>query len=128
MAVVEKVDTENKKVITNIGTIYYHYLVIATGSTNNFFGNKEIEKHSMVMKTIPEALNIRSLLIENLELALQTNDEAAQRELMNFVIVGAGPTGVELAGALAELKKQFYPKIIRILILPIVCRSIWCRE
>lgn len=110
MAVVEKVDTENKKVITNIGTIYYHYLVIATGSTNNFFGNKEIEKHSMVMKTIPEALNIRSLLIENLELALQTNDEAAQRELMNFVIVGAGPTGVELAGALAELKKAVLPK------------------
>jgi len=110
MAVVEKVDTENKKVVTNIGTIYYHYLVIATGSTNNFFGNKEIEKHSMVMKTIPEALNIRSLLIENLELALQTNDEAAQRELMNFVIVGAGPTGVELAGALAELKKAVLPK------------------
>ena len=62
------------------------------------------------MKTIPEALNIRSLLIENLELALQTNDEAAQRELMNFVIVGAGPTGVELAGALAELKKAVLPK------------------
>ncbi|HUH25355.1 MAG TPA: FAD-dependent oxidoreductase, partial [Flavobacterium sp.] len=69
MALVERIDTENKKVITDIGTIYYDYVVIATGSTNNYFGNKEIEKNSMVMKTIPEALNILSLILENFELA-----------------------------------------------------------
>ena len=110
MANVEKVDTVGKKVISDIGTIYYDYLVIATGSTNNYFGNKEIEKNSMVMKTIPEALDIRSLILENFELALQTNDEKVRRSLMNFVIVGAGPTGVELAGALAEMKKAVLPK------------------
>ena len=110
MALVEKIDTENKKVITDIGTIYYDYVVVATGSTNNYFGNKEIEKNSMVMKTIPEALNIRSLVLENFELALQTNDMEKRKALMNFVIVGAGPTGVELAGALAEMKKAVLPK------------------
>ncbi|WLD24998.1 NAD(P)/FAD-dependent oxidoreductase [Flavobacterium dauae] len=110
MALVEKIDTENKKIITDIGTIYYDYVVIATGSTNNYFGNKEIEKNSMVMKTIPEALNIRSLILENFELALQTNNMEERKTLMNFVIVGAGPTGVELAGALAEMKNAVFPK------------------
>lgn len=110
VALVEEVDTEKKLVITDTGTIYYDYLVIATGSTNNYFGNKEIEQHSMVMKTIPEALDIRSLILENFELALHTNDLEEQKALMNFVIVGAGPTGVELAGALAEMKKAVLPK------------------
>ena len=110
MAWVEEIDTKNKKVITDIGTIYYDYVVIATGSTNNYFGNKEVEKNSMVMKTIPEALNIRSLILENFELALQTNDVSERKALMNFVIVGAGPTGVELAGALAEMKNGVFPK------------------
>ncbi|HLV52027.1 MAG TPA: NAD(P)/FAD-dependent oxidoreductase [Flavobacterium sp.] len=110
IALVERIDTENKKAVTDIGTIYYDYLVIATGSTNNYFGNEEIEKNSMVMKTIPEALSIRSLILENFELALQTNDMEERKALMNFVIVGAGPTGVELAGALAEMKKAVLPK------------------
>lgn len=110
MANVKQVDTSNKKVIADIGTIYYDYLVIATGSENNFFGNKEIEAHSMVMKTIPQALDLRSLLLENFELALQTNDSEEKRALLNFVIVGAGPTGVELAGALAEMKNAVLPK------------------
>lgn len=110
MTLVERIDTENKKVITDIGTIYYDYVVIATGSTNNYFGNAEVEKNSMVMKTIPEALDIRSLMLENFELALQTNDMEERKALMNFVIVGAGPTGVELAGALAEMKNAVFPK------------------
>lgn len=110
VALVEEVDTEKKHVITDTGTIYYDYLVIATGSTNNYFGNKEIEQNSMVMKTIPEALDIRSLILENFELALHTNDLEERKALMNFVIVGAGPTGVELAGALAEMKKAVLPK------------------
>ncbi len=110
MALVEKLDTDNKKIITDIGTIYYDYVVIATGSTNNYFGNTQIEKNSMVMKTIPEALNLRSLILENFELALQTNDLQLRKALMNFVIVGAGPTGVELAGALAEMKNAVFPK------------------
>lgn len=110
MANVEAVDTTNKKVKTDIGTIYYDYLVLATGSTNNFFGNKEIEENSMVMKSIPEALDILTLILQNFELALQTNNIDERKALMNIVIVGAGPTGVELAGALAEMKKAVFPK------------------
>lgn len=110
LAEVERIDTEGKKVIADIGTIYFDYLVIATGSKTNFFGNEEIRKNSMAMKTIPQSLNIRSLVLENFEAALLTNDIKEQEALMNFVIVGAGPTGVELAGAFAEMKKHVLPK------------------
>ncbi|MBB1149774.1 MULTISPECIES: NAD(P)/FAD-dependent oxidoreductase [unclassified Myroides] len=110
VAQVQRIDTENKKVIADIGTIFFDYLVIATGSKTNFFGNKAIQQNSMAMKTIPQSLNIRSLVLENFEEALLTNDEKEKRALMNFVIVGAGPTGVELAGALAEMKKHVLPK------------------
>lgn len=110
MAKVQRVDSKNKRVYADIGEIYYDYLVIATGSTNNFFGNEEIEANSLVMKTIPEALDIRGMIIQNLELALQTNDVEKRKKYMTFVIVGAGPTGVELAGAIAEMKKAFLPK------------------
>lgn len=110
MANVEAIDTENKSVCTDIGDLAYDHLVIATGSKTNFFGNSEIEKYSMVMKTIPESLNLRSLILENFEQAILTSDLADRNALMNFVIVGAGPTGVELAGALAEIKKGILPK------------------
>ncbi|MEC4113917.1 NAD(P)/FAD-dependent oxidoreductase [Myroides pelagicus] len=110
LAEVQRIDTVNKKVIADIGTIFYDYVVIATGSKTNFFGNEEIKENSMAMKTIPQSLNIRSLVLENFESALLTNDINEQKALMNFVIVGAGPTGVELAGALAEMKKHVLPK------------------
>ncbi|MEC4051739.1 NAD(P)/FAD-dependent oxidoreductase [Myroides odoratimimus] len=110
LANVQRIDTENKKVVADIGTIFYDYVVIATGSKTNFFGNENITKNSMAMKTIPESLDIRSLVLENFEEALQTTDDQEQKALMNFVIVGAGPTGVELAGALAEMKKHVLPK------------------
>lgn len=110
LAHVERIDTEGKKVVADIGTIFYDYLVIATGSQTNFFGNEEIQRHSMAMKTIPQSLNIRSLVLENFEAALLTNDMKEQKALMNFVVVGAGPTGVELAGALAEMKRHVLPK------------------
>ncbi|ESU28881.1 ndh protein [Flavobacterium limnosediminis JC2902] len=110
LANVKGIDTENKKVLADIGDLYYDYLVIATGSKTNYFGNKEIESFSMAMKTIPQSLNIRSLILENFEQALLTNDINERNALMNFVIVGGGPTGVELAGALAEMKKAILPK------------------
>lgn len=107
---VKEIDTENKKIISEIGDLHYDYLVIATGSKTNYFGNKEIERNSMSMKTIPQSLNIRSLILENFEQAVLTKDEAERNALMNFVLVGAGPTGVELAGALAEMKKAILQK------------------
>ncbi len=110
LAKVDEVDPENKIVKTNIGNLNYDYLVIATGSKTNFFGNAEIEEHAMTMKTIPQSLNLRSLILENFEQALLTDELHERDALMNFVIVGGGPTGVELAGALAEIKKGILPK------------------
>ena len=95
---------------TNIGELKYDYLVVATGSETNFFGNKSLKENSMAMKTIPQSLNLRSLILENFEQALLTDDLHEREALMNFVIVGGGPTGVELAGALAEIKKGILPK------------------
>jgi NADH:ubiquinone reductase (H+-translocating) len=110
LADVSEVDTKNCKVIADIGELKYDYLVMATGSKTNFFGNKEMERNCMAMKTIPQSLNIRSLILENFEQALLTNDIEERHSLMNFVLVGGGPTGVELAGALAEMKKAVLPK------------------
>ncbi len=110
LAKVEGVDTKTKEVKTNIGEIRYDYLVVAAGSETNFFGNKNIETKGMAMKTIPQSLNLRSLILENFEQALLTDDLHERDALMSFVIVGGGPTGVELAGALAEIKKGILPK------------------
>ena len=110
LANVTEIDTQNSKVITDIGELKFDYLVIASGSKTNYFGNKGLKAHSMAMKTIPQALNLRSLILENFEEALLTSDLNERNALMNFVIVGGGPTGVELAGALAEIKKGILPK------------------
>ncbi|TYA71685.1 NAD(P)/FAD-dependent oxidoreductase [Seonamhaeicola marinus] len=110
LANVERIDTSCNTLKTNIGEIDFDYLVVASGSTTNYFGNSAIEKYSMAMKTIPQSLNLRSLILENFEDALLTSDLNERNALMNFVIVGGGPTGVELAGALAEIKKGILPK------------------
>lgn len=101
---------EKNIIETTIGNLEYDYLVIASGSKTNFFGNTNVKKHAMEMKSVPQSLNIRSLIIENFEEALLTSDLEERKNLMNFVIVGGGPTGVELAGALAEMKKGILPK------------------
>jgi len=110
LAEVRQVVIESNLVRTNIGDLRYDYLVVGTGSETNFFGNDEIEKNSMGMKSIPQSLNLRSLILENFEQALLTDNLHERDALMNFVIVGGGPTGVELAGALAEIKKGILPK------------------
>lgn len=110
IADVQHISPDYKKVETSIGDFPYDYLIIATGSTTNFFGNDEIEHHAMPMKTIPEALNLRSSILQNFELALLAHKAEDKEALMNFVIVGGGPTGVETAGALAELKNSVLPK------------------
>ncbi|GGW33232.1 NAD(P)/FAD-dependent oxidoreductase [Arenibacter certesii] len=110
LAIVDEILTSKNIVKTNIGDLEFDYLVVATGSETNYYGNKEIEINSMAMKTIPQSLNLRSLILENFEQALLTDQYHERDALMNFVIVGAGPTGVELAGALAEIKKGILPK------------------
>lgn len=110
MAELQQVLCDSKQVVTNIGRLSYDYLVIAVGSETNFFGNVEIERNGMAMKSIPQSLNLRSMILENFEQALLTDNLHERDALMNFVIVGGGPTGVELAGALAEIKKGILPK------------------
>jgi len=115
VADVQQILPAENKVITDIGEYDYDYLVMATGSETNFFGQKEIEHFSMPMKTVPEALNLRSLILQNLEEALMEKDPIKKEALMTFVAVGGGPTGVETAGALAELKNHVlvndYPEL-----------------
>lgn len=110
-----KVVPEENKLITTIGEISYDHLVIATGSTSNYFGQNEIEHNAMPMKSIPEALNLRSLILQNLEASLIAGTEQQAAALLNFVVVGGGPTGVETAGAIGELKKHVlkndYPEL-----------------
>ncbi len=110
-----KVNAEKNTVDTTIGEITYDYLVLATGSTTNFFGNKDIEHFAMPMKSIPEALNLRSLILQNIEEAVLLTGKEEREPYLNFVLVGAGPTGVELSGALAELRNHIltedYPEL-----------------
>ena len=111
LAEVRNIDTVNQKIHTDIGDLNYDYLVIATGSTTNFFKfSKEVSGKMMQMKDIPQALNLRSFILENFEEALLTYDESKKEELINISIVGGGPTGVELAGALGEMRKNILPK------------------
>jgi NADH dehydrogenase len=117
IAEVDGVNLEKNTIDTDLGEVAYDYLVIATGSTTNFFGNKEIEKFAMPMKSIPEALNLRYLILQNLEEASLKTTKEEREPLLTFVLVGAGPTGVELAGALAELRNHIlgrdYPELIK---------------
>ncbi|MBK0401645.1 FAD-dependent oxidoreductase [Adhaeribacter sp. BT258] len=107
---VTRINAGSNQLETNIGPISYDYLVIATGSQTNFFGNKTIEKAAMQIKTIPSALNLRSYIFQNFEKALLMNTTYEKEELMNVVVVGGGPTGVEVSGAIAELKANVLPK------------------
>ncbi|HOZ39345.1 MAG: NAD(P)/FAD-dependent oxidoreductase [Flavobacteriales bacterium] len=106
MAEVHGVDPERKVVFSTIGELHYDILVLALGSTTNFFGNTAMEHHAMQLKSISQALDIRSDFLQEFEAAIALNEESAVRRCLNFVIVGAGPTGVELAGALAEIKRS----------------------
>ena len=110
LANVEKINPESNTVTTNIGDFSYDYLVIATGSNTNFFGNKNLENCTMPMKNLPEALNLRGLTLQHLEKALVTKDKEERDALMTFVVVGGGPTGVELAGALGEMRHLILEK------------------
>ncbi|WP_203292566.1 NAD(P)/FAD-dependent oxidoreductase [Luteirhabdus pelagi] len=110
LAEVNYIHQDKKEIETSIGNLTYDYLIIATGTKTNYFGNENIARNSMPMKTVPQALNIRSLMLQNIEKADITEDEAERKRLLNFVIAGAGPTGVELAGALAEFRKGILEK------------------
>jgi NADH dehydrogenase len=103
------VAAENK-IITGTGEERYDILVLATGADTNFFGNQQLEEHAFPMKSTVEALQLRYKLVQNFEDALTTKSEEDLQRLMNIVVVGGGPTGVEISGALAEMKRYVLPK------------------
>jgi len=109
IAVVEHVDTNAQQVITSEGTFDYDYLVIATGCRTNYFGNKNIERYAFPMKSTVDAIALRNRILLNFEDALKAKPEEVEG-IMNIVVAGGGPTGVELAGALAEMKKFVLPR------------------
>ncbi|SEA01090.1 NADH dehydrogenase [Porphyromonadaceae bacterium KH3R12] len=107
LAHVYSVNGEEKYVETSVGRFPYDYLVIATGTRTNFYGNEQVEKNSLVLKSTYQAINVRNAILYNFEKLLYAEKKDG---LYNIVIVGGGATGVELAGAFAEMTKEILPK------------------
>ena len=110
MAEVRSIFPEHKIIQTSIGKVNYDYLVLAAGTTTNFFGNKNVEDEAIPMKNVSEAMGLRNALLDNFERALTCASDRERQELLNIVIVGGGATGVEVAGALSEMKNFVLPK------------------
>ena len=110
MGTVLSVDPVEKAVQTTFGTVHYDYLVLAAGATTNFFGNKDIEAHVLPMKTVTESMRLRNTIFENLERAEIEDKEETRQAYMNVVVVGGGPSGVEISGALADMRKMVVPR------------------
>lgn len=110
MAEVTGIDLERRCVATEAGDLGYDYLIVAAGSATNYFGSEEIERNALALKELVDASVFRSHVLSMFETAVLTEDLAKRRKLMTTVIVGGGPTGVELAGALAELRRHVLPR------------------
>jgi NADH dehydrogenase len=110
MAEVRSIVSAENKVITDIGEFPYDILVIASGADTNFFGNQELIENAFPMKSTVEAVRIRHRMIQNFEDALNTKDEKELKRLMTVILVGGGPTGVEMSGAIADLRRFVLPK------------------
>ncbi len=110
MTKVEGVDTANQEVYTDIGIIKYDKLVVAMGATTNFYNNAQIEANVLPLKSTAEALNLRNTLFNTFEKALLERNAAKRKALLTVVIVGGGPTGVEVSGSLADMRKLILPK------------------
>lgn len=110
MASFQSVDPENQVIITDIGVLRYDILVIATGATTNYFNIQGIRQNSLSMKSVADAIHIRNTILHHYEQALNESAPEEIESFLNIVIVGGGPTGVELAGAIAEMKKYVLPK------------------
>lgn len=110
MAEVRAIFPEKNLIQTSIGKAEYDYLVLAAGTTSNFFGNEHIEEEAMPMKSVSEAMGLRNAILANLERAITSSNRQEQQELLNVVVVGGGATGVEVAGVLSEMKRFILPK------------------
>lgn len=110
MAELLKIIPEQNKVVLSTGELTYHYLVLATGTESNFFGMQNIRKHALPMKTVDDAIEMRNILLQTTEQATITTDGAEKKKLETIVIAGGGPTGVEVAGMLAEMRMNIFEK------------------
>lgn len=110
MVKVTGVDFEKNEVLTKVGSLQYDYLVIANGSVTNYFGKADFREKVLPLKRVIHALDLRSQILQLFEQAEMTRDEEKLQRMMNFVVVGGGPTGVEVSGALAELRNHILPK------------------
>jgi NADH dehydrogenase len=104
------IDTKKKELQTSLETVWYDYLVISTGANTNFFGMIKMEEYAIPMKSASEAMAMRNRLLQSFEKAVTLRDQNARKKLLNIIVVGGGPTGVEVAGAIAEMKKFVLPK------------------
>lgn len=110
VAKVNKIDPNNKIVFTNIGSIHFSKLIISLGTTTNYYGNKQIEEKSIGLKSVSEAIHLRNTILKNYEQAILAKEMDDKDAALNIVIVGGGATGVELSGALAEMRNKILPK------------------
>src|SRR5207244_6186141 len=110
---VESLDLNRKAVVADIGEFQYDYLILCCGATHSYFGHDEWEEYAPGLKTLEQATEIRRRLLSAFESAEHEQDPAAQRGLLGFVIVGGGPTGVELAGAIADISRTVLVRAFR---------------
>ena len=110
MVKVTGIDADKNEIETTVGNLSYDYLVLANGSVTNYFNKKDFRPKVLPLKRIVHALDLRSHILQNFEQAVMTQDPKELEKMMNIVVVGGGPTGVEVSGALAELKKHILPK------------------
>lgn len=110
MGKVDSIDTSRKTVHTNLETLHYDRLIIAAGTTNNYFGNDELAQSVYTIKSTDESVRCRNDILRRLEKAAIETSEQKRREMLHFVVVGGGPTGVEIAGALGEMKRYVIPR------------------
>lgn len=115
IAKVTNIDTDKRQLWTTLGIIRYDYLVLSQGASNFFFGMKKMEGLSKPMKSVSEALDLRNTMLQNFEYALAATTEQDQEGFLNMVVVGGGPAGVEVSGAIADMRKYVlwkdYPEI-----------------
>ncbi|MEE9905474.1 NAD(P)/FAD-dependent oxidoreductase [Chlorobium sp.] len=111
--VVERIDPDEKKVYTDFGSLDYDYLVLACGAKHHYFGHNGWEEHAPGLKTIAQASEIRRRVMDAYEKAERTQDSAEKRRMLTFVVVGGGPTGVELAGSIGEMSRYYLSKYYR---------------
>lgn len=106
----QEIISEEKRIILDNGVLTYDYLVFAAGTVSNYFGMESIEKNAIPMKTLEDALHMRNIILQSLESAVKVKNEKEQNKILSVVVAGGGPTGVEVAGMLAEVRQFLFKK------------------